>query len=334
MTEVVTSSAAFQQLNLLAPRQQVFVVERQGVDSGFATADTAPTSVETSSDSLSHFDSSGNDQNPVNHHQDQAPAPSRPDPAISGPSKARIEIKHIDLGLTPSEVVGTPDILQRFDNNGDGRVDLIEAARAGLAREGVFTFAGLAGGSQTDESAAPAPAPILEPVSTAVTPDAAQPVAIEPGDKKLFTGADVPATAQTKKFFVAAQAAAAQGTASGIADAPKKFYGQGAEVVVGKFAVADTQPKFVEKAAEKPHVVITEDSGETKVHTKVAQTDTDQAQGKAGGDTPSGSTYEKAKAIEADGPSKKVLVEVTAYADASAIIDAAASEAAATAVTA
>ncbi len=283
---------------------------------------------------MSQFDSSGNDQNPVNRHQDQAQAPSRPDPAISGPSKARIEIKHIDLGLTPSEVVGTPDILQRFDNNGDGRVDLIEAARAGLAREGVFTFAGLAGGSQTDEPAAPAPAPILEPIASVAAPQAT-PVAVDDqGDKKIFTSADVAGAAQTKKFFVAAQAAAAQGTASGVADAPKKFYGQGAEIVVGKFAVAEAQPKFVEKAAEKAHVAITEDGGETKVHTKVAQTDTDQSQGKAGGETSSGSTYEKAKAIEADGPAKKVLVEVTAYADASAIIDAAASEVAATAVTA
>ena len=41
MTEVVTSFAASQQLNLLAPRQQVFVLERQGVDSGFNTADIA-----------------------------------------------------------------------------------------------------------------------------------------------------------------------------------------------------------------------------------------------------------------------------------------------------
>ena len=124
MTEVVTSSAAFQQLNLLAPRQQEFGVERQGVDAGFATADIAPAAVETSSDNLSHSASSGGDQNPVNHHQEQAQP--RPEAAISGPSKPRIEIKHIDLGLTPSEVVGTPDILQRFDTNGDGRLSLAE----------------------------------------------------------------------------------------------------------------------------------------------------------------------------------------------------------------
>ena len=328
MTEVVTSSAAFQQLNLLAPRQQAFVVERQGVDAGFATADIAPTALDTSSDTFSHSKGSSSDENPVNHHQEQA-AP-QPEISVSGPSKARVEIKHIDLGLTPSEVVGTPDILQRFDTNGDHRVDLIEAARAGLAREGVFTFAGLSVGPQLPEPVAPTPAPEPAAVGTSAA------LVAESVDQKLFTPTDLPGAAPTKKLYAAAQAAAvhvaAEGAPTGSADAPKKFYGQGAEVVVGKFAVADTAPRFVDKSAEKTPVVTEDATGEATAHDKVAQADTDQAQGKAGGDTADNPTFEKARQIAAAHAKKLVLVEVAAYADASAITQAAESQA--TAVTA
>ena len=309
MTEVVTSSAAFQQLNLLAPRQQVFVVERQGVDAGFATADIAPTTIDQSADNFAQHQSSADDQNPVNRHDTQPSPRPEPSPAgVSGPSKARIEIKHIDLGLTPSEVVGTPDILQRFDNNGDGRVDLGEAARAGLAREGVFTYAGLAAGQADIAPASAEPSPVAKLAVPAVVADAE--------DATLFTPADLPGagSVQAKKIFVAAQAVAAQGTPTGVADAPKKFYGSGAEVVVGKFAVAETTPKFADKVVVKEQTVLTEaGTGEVKVHDKVAQTDTDQSSG-------NGTTYEKAKQLAAEGPAKKlVLVEVAAYADAAVI---------------
>jgi len=327
MTEVVTSSAAAQQLNLLAPRQQAFVVERQGVDAGFATADTAATQVETPADTFAQSHSSFDDQNPVNRHQDQtAPRPRpEPAPAVSGPSKARIEIKHIDLGLTPSEVVGTPDILQRFDTNGDGRVDLIEAARAGQAREGVFTFAGLAAGQQSEQAAVLATsgvaveAPIAPATSTQTLPGI--------GDKKLFTASEIAGNAQGKKLFVAAHAAAtttaAQGAPTGTVDAPKKFYGQGAEVVVGKFAAPETTGRFADQVVTKEKVVVTEDgTGETKLYDKVAQTDTDQTS-----DSPPESDAEAAKAARqaaaAAQAKKVVLVEVAAYADASTAADAA-----------
>jgi len=310
MTEVVTSVAASQQLNLLAPKQQVFAVDRQGVDAGFASAETATTAVDSTAEEFPQFSERQSDENPVNKHKDEV-APRRE--PISGPSKPRIEIKHIDLGLTPSEVVGTPDILQRFDANGDGRVDLIEAARAGVAREGVFTFAGVGGAQQTEEAAEPIavePAPVELPATPALGTEG---VAFEAANKKMFATADV--AGATRKF--AATTTAAQGIASDVVDAPKRFSGQGAEVVVGKFAAAETQPKFVEDA--KPKVVLTEDGGETKIHDKVAQTDTDQTQGKTGGET-------------AERPAKKlVLVEVAAYADASTITT---PEAAAQAVTA
>ena len=272
MTEVVTSSAASQQLSLLAPRQQVFVVDRQGVDSAFSTADIAATSVDTQADTFTQSESAFDDQNPVNRHQDETPQRARePAPAPSGPSKARVEIKHIDLGLTPSEVVGTPDILQRFDANGDGRVDLIEAARAGVAREGVFTFAGLASASQ--DSAVQTEVAVQPQV--AVAADAAPVVAttVDSAGKKLFTAAEAGA-GPAKKFF---NAVAAQGAPTGHVDAPKKFYGQGAEVVVGKFAVAENTPKIADKVPADEKVVATEDGGETKLYDKVAQTDTDQS---------------------------------------------------------
>ncbi len=337
MTEVVTSNAAFQQLNLLAPRQQAFVVERESVDAGFASADAPPPPVESPADSLPRFSNAPSTLNPVNQHADQQAPQPRLEAPISGPSKARIEIKHIDLGLTPSEVVGTPDILQRFDANGDRRVDLIEAARAGVAREGVFTFAGLAVVSHANAASQPQPAPVVD--TTPIVADSAVAFAAEPADEKLFTPADLPGAAPTGKFHVATQVAAAQlaaqGTPAGVADAPKKFYGDGAEVVVGKFAVADTVPRFVDDTAAKKTVVVTEDgTGETKVPDKVAQTDTDQPQGKAGADTADSPTYDKARRIALDqGQDKKVvLVEVAAYADASAIT--AAIEAHTTAVTA
>ena len=269
MTDVVTSTAAFQQLNLLAPRQQVAVVERQGVDAGFATADIAPTPLDT------------------------------------------------------------PDILQRFDANGDRRVDLNEAARAGVAREGVFTFAGLSVGSELIEPAVPAP--VAE--ATPSVPESAVAFAAEPTDQNIFTPAELPGAAPTKKFFVAAKAAAAQvasqGTPTGTVDAPKKFSGQGVEVVLGRFAVAETVPRFVADTAEKVAVVTEEGTGETTAHDKVARTDTDQSQGPTQ-DKPQGkgsdaaeeaSTYEKAQRIDAahGRGTKVVLVEVAAYASASEI---------------
>jgi hypothetical protein len=305
MTEVVTSFAASQQLNLLAPRQQVFVVDRQGVDAGFNTADIAAANVDTPADTSSQSESAFDDQIPVNQHQDDTPQRARDAAPQSGPSKARVEIKHIDLGLTPSEVVGTPDILQRFDSNGDGRVDLIEAARAGVARQGTFTFAGLAAASEKSEEQRIVEEPVVEQPQAAVAPDAAPaPVLATVGGKKFFTAAEAGVGPQ-KKFF---NAVAAQGTPTGTADAPKKFYGQGAEAVVGRFAVAESTPKFADKVPADEKIVITED-GETKLYDKVAQTDTDSTTDDA---TPR-EQPKAAPAEESPAGKKVVRAEVAAY---------------------
>ena len=322
MTEVVTSLAASQQLNLLAPRQQVFSVERNGVDAGFATADTAPANIEPQTDNLPQFNTSSDDQNPVNRHQDAAPPPQpRPEP-VTGPSKARIEIKHIDLGLTPSEVVGTPDILQRFDTNGDGRVDLIEAARAGVAREGVFTFAGIGGAKQADESTTPvaidattsAPTAVGDDTPTPVVPGTPEAVAAPAGEKKMFRPADLEGT---KKAHTAA--VAANGAATGVVDAPKKFYGQGVEAVIGKFA-ADAHPKVIDTTDAKT-VTVSDDGGETKLYDKVAQADTDQA---------SSDTTDK----QPDPEAAKKAAQIAAYSQAAAVLKAAIAKAGGTGVTA
>ncbi len=320
MTEVVNSIAASQQLDLLAPRQQAFAVERNGIDAGFATADTAPVNVEPQTDNLPQFNTSSDDQNPVNRHQEQAPTPQpRPEP-VSGPSKARIEIKHIDLGLTPSEVVGTPDILQRFDTNGDGRVDLIEAARAGVAREGVFTFAGIGGAKETDDVVqtvvADAPTAQSADAPTPVVPGTPEAVAAPASEKKLFRPADLEGT---KKVHAAA--VAANGGATGVVDAPKKFYGQGVEAVVGKFA-AEVQPKVVAKADTRTTTTVSEDgSGEVKIYDKVAQTDADQS---------SPDTTDKHPNPEA----AKQAAQIAAYTEAAAVLKAAIQKASGTAVTA
>ena len=320
----------------VSPRQQVIVIERQGVDASFTTADIAPTSLDTPDDTLPQFSQSSSDENPVNHHQEEQAG--RPAPSASGPSRARIQIKHIDLGLTPSEVVGTPDVLQRFDADGDRRVDLNEAARAGVAREGVFTFAGLSVGSGLVEPTARSPVPQATPS----VPKSAVAFAAEPTDQNIFTPTELPGAAPTKKFFVAAKAAAAQvaaqGTPTGTVDAPKKFSGQGVEVVVGKFAVAETAPQFVEDTAKKVVVVTEEDSGETTAPDKVARTDTDQSQGPTQGKTQGesgdaaeqASIFEKAQWIDAAANgrgAKVVLVEVAAYASASDITAAAQAQA-------
>ena len=311
MTEVVTSTAASQQLNLLAPRQPVLLLERQGEDSGFNTADIAAANVDSLADTFSQSESAFADQNPVNRHQDEAPkrAPE-PVPAQTGPSKARVEIKHIDLGLTPSEVVGTPDILQRFDANGDGRVDLIEAARAGVAREGVFTFAGLASASpQSEEQAAVAQADVAAQFQVAVAPDAA-PIVIstDAGGKKIFTAAEAGA-GHTKKFF---NAVAAQGTPTGQVDAPAKFSGQGVEAVVGKFAVTENTPKFVDKTVPLTKIVVTEDGGETKLYDKVAHTD-GQSTGTPADDAGTREQPKAAPAEDAPVVKKPMRTAVAAY---------------------
>ena len=117
MTEVVTSSAAFQQLNLLAPRQQAFVVERQGVDAGFTTADTAAASVDHSADTFAQF---------------QAPVITED----GGETKVHDKVPQTDTGQTSDQAAGDNDNSSTYEkakvvaaaNGSAKKVVLVEVA--------------------------------------------------------------------------------------------------------------------------------------------------------------------------------------------------------------
>ena len=319
MTEVVTSSAAIPQLNLLAARQQGFSVDRShsinSGDANTASLQFTPPKIQSAAqtETAGHHESAD---------QKQADQSARNNP---GPSRARIEIRSLDIGLTPSEVVGTPDVLQRFDSNGDGRVDILEADRASLVREKVTTFAGLAAPPPRAQSvpvAAPAPQPKVETE-----------IEIPGTPKKLFTPEEIAATTTAtadvgtpKKFYAEA---AAQGVVTTGGDVPKKFYGQNAEVVVSTAIRTEAPVKIHEKVVVQDKIVT--DTGETKLYDKVPQTDTDQSS-----DGGSGQLYERAQreAAQTNDTKKTVVVEVAAYANTAATTDAQTPAATTTVVTA
>jgi hypothetical protein len=282
MAELVTSSAA-SQLNLLAHRQQDFSAERNpAVEQAASAATQAPPAV---AKPVRSDASNLSDERPARERQQ----PERRPPVeverapVAGPSKPRIELKHIDFGLTPSEVVGTVDVLQRFDDNGDGRVNLLESQQAQLSRSDGATFEGLAAATVTSE--APTQHALGNEPSTAPAPDqqaAAGQFIASPGQPSGHE----PAIQVDKKFY-GDKETASLGAPTGTEDAPQKFYGQGAEVVIGQFAAAaEAAPKYYDKApdARSEGAVAEEGTGETKYYDKVAQTETDQSFGNAPGE--------------------------------------------------
>lgn len=293
MSELVTSASAISQSNLFAARQQVFVVERTDDASGDVAVATNNLRTNTAS---------------ANRHEDAAPSLAQHD----GPSRARIEIRSLDLGLTPAEVVGTPDVLQRFDSNGDGRVDLLESDKATLVRQNLFTFAGV--GNAAGEIEVTAPPVIVSAddaaVAAAVTPDAA------PGEPKKFFVAATPDGRPAAHQFADAREAAAGGTTATVAVA-KKFYGQGTEAVAG--AAHGAPVRLYDKAALlRAQQAAREDGGETRLYDKVAQSDAQNRQHSGGGAT----LHERARQIAAavNGSKKTVLVQVNAYTAAAAAL--------------
>jgi len=264
MSDVVTSTtAAVSQFGLFAPRQQVFVVERDGSAPDDATALNL-----NPRDAL--------------HAPTESALETRRDAALesaqrNGPSRARIEIHSLDMGLTPAEVVGTPDVLQRFDANGDGRVDLSEADKAIQARQQGTTYAGVGN-----------PAIAAEPKKiTVTTPDGAvQTVVVDAGKA---------------------------GTSTATVQVPKRLYGQGAEVAVGPAVTQNAADPNAKPHIVDPKTPAVEDgTGEVKLYNKVAQAEQAQAQT----DSPpsgEGALFEKARAIAAatNGGKKTVLVAYT-----------------------
>lgn len=297
MSELVTSASAISQINLFAPRQQVFVVERAADASDGAVA---PETNDLRSDTFSTAS--------ANRHEESAPSLAQHALAQSGgPSRARIEFRSLDLGLTPAEVVGTPDVLQRFDSNGDGRVDLLESDKATLVRQNLFTFAGVGNPAGEVEIAAP---PVIVSSDDAGAAAGAAPVEeAAPGQPKKFFVPVTPDGRPTAHKFVDTREAAAGGTTATVAVA-KKFYGQGTEAVAG--AAHGAPVRLYDKAALlRAQQAAREDGGETRLYDKVAQSDAQNRQHSGGGAT----LHERARQIAAaiNGSKKTVLVQVAAY---------------------
>lgn len=294
MSELVTSASAISQSNLFAQRQQVFVVERTDDVPGDAAAATNDRHASTAAS--------------ANRHEDAAPTLAQHD----GPSRARIEIRSLDLGLTPAEVVGTPDVLQRFDSNGDGRVDLLESDKATLVRQNLFTFAGVGNAAGEVEITAP---PVIvssddAAAAAAVTEQAA------PGEPRKFFVAATPDGRPAAHKFADLREAAAGGPTATVAVA-KKFYGQGTEAVAG--AAQGAPVRLYDKAALlRAQQAAREDGGETRLYDKVARSDAQNRQHSGGGAT----LHERARQIAAavNGSKKTVLVQVSAYTAAAAAL--------------
>ncbi len=315
MTEVVTSFAA-SQLNLLAHRQQDFSVERSPAQDSGVQAVSQDTQAIGKQERAVAANTSDEQATKERQHQERRQSQDEAErSAPTGPAKPRIELKSINFGLTPAEVVGTVDVLQRFDDNGDGRVDLIESQQTQVSREGDSTFEGLAAAPATSglRSTAPdqkeagsAAEPVVATAGQQQTPG--QPVEEE-------AGVDV-----GKKYF-GTEDIASLGSPTDTEDAPRKFYGQGAEVVIGQFAAAtEAAPKYSEKAptdARSEGAVTEEGTGEVKYYDKVAQSDADQSFGEPSGEE-AGSLYEKAQqiasALEGDDnePEQKKYVQTEA----------------------
>jgi hypothetical protein len=291
MTEVVTSFAAAQQLNLTASRLQGFGV------STVVQQPAAPTADSNALQSALAASDKAEDKSFASELPSRDAASGN---GSSGPSRPRIEIKQFDVGLSAAEVVGTEDVLQRFDANGDGRVDLLESDKAALVRQKVFTFAGLAAGpsklhiEQTFAELSEAEAPALARETGAAI--AALPTLDEAGLPKKFS-ASLVQDPGAKKFF--SDAAAAEGTPSGVADAPKKYYGQGAEVVAGTVTNGNNGAapvKYADRAPVREQAVSEEGTGEVKYYDRVPQAEA----GENGDDAPSREKYsDKAQEIAA-----------------------------------
>jgi hypothetical protein len=292
MTEVVTSFAASQQLNLTASRLQGFGV------STVVQQPTAPTAEANALQSALAASDKAEDKSFASELPGRDASAGN---SSSGPSRPRIEIKQFDVGLSAAEVVGTQDVLQRFDANGDGRVDLLESDKAALVRQKVFTFAGLAAApskvsvEQTHVDLSEAEAPALARETGAAI--AALASFDEAGVPKKFS-ASLVQDPGAKKFF--ADAATAEGTPSGVVDAPKKYYGQGAEVVAGPVANGNNNGapvKYSDRAPVREQSAVSEEgTGEVKYYDRVPQAEA----GENGDDTTSREKYsEKAQEIAA-----------------------------------
>lgn len=288
MTEVVTSFAASQQLNLSARGLQGF-----GVSAPVAQP-AAPTAESNALQSALAASDKSETESFKSELQGRDPGAN----SATGPSRPRIEIKQFDVGLSPSVVVGTQDVLQRFDANGDGRVDTLEADKATLVRQKVFTFAGLAA-APTAASPEQAPVPVTVDNAPQIARETGEAIAAlksfdENGLPKKYSDSIIQDPG-AKKYF--AEAAAAEGTPSGVADAPKKYYGQGAEVVAGSATSSTPAPvKYADRVPARDQAVSEDGTGEVKYYDRVAQSEPGDNDGNTTGEKYSDKAQEIAAA--------------------------------------
>lgn len=375
MTEVVTNTAASLQQSLVADRQQrPFAVPGGSQETlsqntaSVAAQKSAPAADAVVRQSKSEQSQSESRNNQQAAQQQQQIKRDRPDPAdqprpsrsVSADPVDKVEIKDFDVGRRAAEVVGTADVVQRFDNNLDGRVDLLESQRATRARDTSFTYAAR-GQAHTDtptvaeqvqdkeiSESVSAPIPQNTPVNTSTTAQSESDANIP---RKIFNDVQVNSAgteedgAVPKKLF-AAEEIAEQGAVTDGVPVQQKFYGEGSEVVLGRFTTdADVQQKLSEKAEQFETGRFYEgETGEEKLYDKVAQSEpgrfAPEEDGKLYGDeageevpfsgTPGGdgteeelSLYEKAQQVaqRTDGASveeetdKKIYGELELYSD-------------------
>jgi hypothetical protein len=213
-----------------------------------------------------------------NAQQDLAQRRGRQDQGLTGPSRARVEIREfappapkpaaptpnlvadaaplpVGGAATPVNSLATSPIL-----NGQTQAQ-VEVA---IAQQAIQTAA-FENGASLDAAARNAR---LEAAARAVRAQAAVPV---------FTTGSF-GEVELKKF--ADNAAALPTFGSGEKPVAEKYYGKGSEAVVGQFAAPEQPQKYADKAATTETGKSFEaGSGEAKYYDKVAQTETDTAGG-------------------------------------------------------
>ena len=305
MTEVVTNTAASLQQTLVAEsRSRAFSASSNADTNSNETPVAVRPTGKSGADAVAR--PAKPDQSHADDRRQQQPAPDQkikrvvPDPADTDRASrsesrgeaVKVELKDFDLGRRPAEVVGTADVVQRFDNNLDGRVDLLESQRAVRARDTSSTFS--ARGGAISETPSVAEQIQDREIAQSIAPPPQAPTAPQPAPaaqagqsaeqgappKKIFDDAQVVSggTAEDgtvpEKIF-GSEAVASQGTYSDGAPVDQKFFGDGAEVVVGRFAQdPDVSQKLSDKAGPaEPGRFYEDGTGEQKLYDKVAQTE-------------------------------------------------------------
>lgn len=301
MTEVVTNTAATLQQSFAAERPQRFSNVSASQEDASSKPNPVLKPVRAQSAVAVARTSKPDDaqaEGRRNKPQDAQPVRKQVDPAdvsrSETPARAeapKIEIKDFDVGRRAAEIVGTVDVVQRFDNNSDGRVDLLESQRAARARDSVFTYAarGVARAEgpsiaeqvqkqEVEQSAAPDPKVSASgPVPQGQADDPAQQTSAPKKvfqDPQVVTGGPAEDGAVPKKLFGSSEAAST-GVFSDGAPVQQKFYGEGVEVVRGRFSSdPEVQQKLYDRAEEAESGRFYEDgTGEQKLYDKVAQTE-------------------------------------------------------------